>query len=467
MLLPKHRILAMHALSYAACSVATHGERLVIDRYTLPEMGAIWSERSKIDRWLDVEKAVCEAWAARGRIPENAMKHIRNASCDLERMQEIERETDHDVIAFLHATGETVGEASRYIHLGLTSSDVVDTGLALQAKLAGAQLSERLNTLIGTVGRQAVNHKRTLTIGRSHGMHAEPTTLGLKLAVWYDELRRHAARLDLASSHVAAGKISGAVGTHAHVPPELEVEVLTSIGLDVELASTQVVQRDRHAFFLAVLSGIGATLEKFAVEIRHLQRSEVAEAEEAFGEGNQGSSAMPHKRNPHESERLAGLARLLRGYALGGNENVALWHERDISHSSVERVIFPDACIVLDYMLHLADELIGEWVIYPDKMVMNLEMSGGLIYSQRVLLALVDGGMDRQAAYKLVQAEAMAASQNDTSSPFSTRIRANREVQARIDTDELNRIFDPWDQLSHIDATFERLGLSQRVGVGA
>lgn len=439
----------------------------LIDRYTLPEMGAIWSERSKIDRWLEVEKAVCEAWSDRGRIPEDAMERIRTATCDLDRMKDIERETDHDVIAFLRATGETVGEATRYIHLGLTSSDVVDTGLALQCKRAGEQLAQRLDALIETVGRQAITHKRTLTIGRSHGMHAEPTTLGLKLAVWYDELRRHASRLELANSHIAAGKISGAVGTHAHVSPDLEEEVLDALGLAVEQASTQIVQRDRHAFFLAVLSGIGATLEKFAVEIRHLQRSEVAEAEEAFGEGNQGSSAMPHKRNPHESERLAGLARLLRGYALGANENVALWHERDISHSSVERVIFPDACIVLDYMLHLADELIGEWVIYPERMIANLEMSGGLIYSQRVMLALVDSGMDRQAAYKLVQSEAMAASKDPDGASFRRRIRSNDAVRAGITPSELERIFDPWNQLTHVGATFERLGLHEAEGVGA
>lgn len=436
-----------------------NGASCVIDRYTLPEMGAIWSEQAKIDRWLDVEIAVCEAWARRGRIPEDAIASIRNASCDLDRMKEIEAETDHDVIAFLRATGETVGDAARFIHLGLTSSDVVDTGLAMQARDAGKHLQQRLSVLTDTVGKQAIKHKRTLTIGRSHGMHAEPTTMGLKLAVWYDELRRHSERLALANDHIAAGQISGAVGTHAHVAPDLEEEVLRSLDLNVELASTQIAQRDRHAFFLAVLAGIGATLEKFAVEIRHLQRSEVAEAEEAFDEGNQGSSAMPHKRNPHESERLAGLARLLRGYGLAGNENVALWHERDISHSSVERVIFPDSCIVLDYMLHLATELIGDWVIYPDKMKANLEMSGGLIYSQRVMLALVDAGMDRQAAYKLVQGEAMAASKELNGSTFRERIASHADVKNQISNECLDTLFDPWDQLHFVDATFERVGL--------
>lgn len=438
----------------------------MIDRYTLPEMGAIWSERTKIDRWLDVEKAVCEAWAARGRIPDDMMTRIRSATCDLDRMKEIEEETDHDVIAFLRATGETVGDAARFIHLGLTSSDVVDTGLAMQARDAGHQLQSRLDTLTATVGDQAVAHKWTLTIGRSHGMHAEPTTLGLKLAVWYDELRRHSTRLALSIDHIAAGQISGAVGTHAHVAPDLEEEALESLDLNVELASTQIAQRDRHAFFLAVLAGIGATLEKFAVEIRHLQRSEIAEAEEAFGEGNQGSSAMPHKRNPHESERLAGLARLLRGYALGANENVALWHERDISHSSVERVIFPDACIVLDYMLHLANELVREWVIYPDRMKSNLEMSGGLIYSQRVMLGLVDRGSNRQAAYKLVQGEALAASRDSNGPTFRERIEHHPEVRSSLSPAQLDTIFDPWDQLQYVDATFNRLGLDHRHGEG-
>ena len=430
-------------------------------------MGAIWSDRAKIDRWLDVEKAVCEGWARRGRIPETAMPAIRAASCDLDRMREIERETDHDVIAFLRATGETVGEAARYIHLGLTSSDVVDTGLAMQARDAGRLLLDRLRALTDTVGRKAVEHRRTLTIGRSHGMHAEPTTFGLKLAVWYDELRRHIVRLELATEQIAVGQISGAVGTHAHVPPALEDEVLASLDLGVELASTQIAQRDRHAFFLAVLAGVGATLEKFAVEVRHLQRSEVAEAEEYFAEGNQGSSAMPHKRNPHESERLAGLSRLLRGYALAGNENVALWHERDISHSSVERVIFPDASIVLDYMLHLADELIGEWVIYPERMKANLESSGGLIYSQRVMLALVDAGMDRQKAYKLVQGAAMAAAKDRSGPTFRERIAENADVQNAVSDGELDTIFDPWDQLTNVDATFERLGLGSGIGAAS
>jgi adenylosuccinate lyase len=424
-------------------------------------MGAIWSEQAKVDRWLAVEIAVCEAWNRRGKIPSDNMPAIRQAHISLERMMEIEQETDHDVIAFLRAVGETVGEASRFIHLGLTSSDVVDTGLALQARDAGQLLLQRLDALIETVGKRALEHKDTITIGRSHGMHAEPVTFGFKLAVGYDELWRHRERLALAIEHIAVGQLSGAVGTHAHVPPDLEEEVCEAVGLGVELASTQIVQRDRHAYFLSVLAGIGASLERLTTEIRHLQRSEVAEAEEAFVEGNQGSSAMPHKRNPHESERIAGLARLLRGYAVVGFENVSLWHERDISHSSAERVIFPDACIVLDFMLHEVDEIIGGLVVYPDRMIANLESSGGLIFSQRVMLSLVEAGLDRQEAYKIVQRHAMRASRDGL--VFRDLIESDPIVAERVSHAELDRLFDPRDQLTHIDATFQRVGLLEKV----
>jgi adenylosuccinate lyase len=420
-------------------------------------MGELWSERRKLELWLLVEKAVCEAWHRRGRIPDWAMTRIRGATCDLERMRAIERETDHDVIAFIQATGESVGEAARFVHLGLTSSDVVDTALAMQAAEAGRLLDAGLDGLIEVVGRQAVAYKGTLTVGRTHGVHAEPTTFGLKLAVWYDELRRQRRRLDLAREEIAVGKISGAVGTHAHVPPAMEEEVCGALGLGVEPASTQVVQRDRHAFFLAVLAGIGGTLEKIAVEVRHLQRTEVREAEEPFATGNQGSSAMPHKRNPHQSERVTGLARLLRGYAATAAENVALWHERDISHSSVERVVFPDACVVLDFMLAEVTELVDRLVVFPDRMRANLELTGGLIYSQRVLLALVERGMDRQAAYRLVQHHALAAW--DGGLPFREALAADPEVASRLDEDALEALFDPQDQLRHVDDVFARLGL--------
>src|SRR5215213_6659393 len=372
-------------------------------------MGAIWNERRRIDSWLAVEKAVCEAWNRRGRIPDDAMPAIRAATCDLERMRAIEQEVDHDVIAFLRATGETIGPGARFVHIGLTSSDVVDTALAMQAAAGSDKLLAELNRLIEIVGRQAVSHRDTLMIGRTHGMHAEPTTLGLKLAVWYDELRRQRRRLEMAREDIAVGKISGAVGTHAHVSPALEEEVCRTLGLGVALASTQIIQRDRHAFMLAIIAGIGGTLDKFATEIRHLQRSEVGEVEEPFDPGNQGSSAMPHKRNPHASERIAGLARLLRGYATTGSENNALWHERDISHSSTERVILPDAFIVLDFMLHEMADILERLVVHTDRMLENLSLTEGLIYSQPVLLALVDAGMDRQEAYKVIQGHALRA----------------------------------------------------------
>jgi len=435
----------------------------LISRYTRPEMGAIWTDEARVAQWLAVEIAVCEAWARRGRIPQDAMEIIRGATCDLDRMREIERETDHDLISFLRATGESVGDAARFIHLGLTSSDVVDTGLAIQSRDAARLLQAGLETLIEIVGNRALEHKRTLTIGRSHGMHAEPTTFGLKLAVWFDELRRHRRRLALATEDISVGQISGAVGTHAHLPPSLEDEVCADLGIGVELASNQVVQRDRHAFFLAVVAGIGNTLEKMTVEIRHLQRSEVNEAEEYFGEGNQGSSAMPHKRNPHQSERIAGLARVLRGNAHAAQENVALWHERDISHSSAERIIFPDSCILLDYMLAEVSELVDELVVYPDRMLANLESSGGLIYSQRVLLALVDAGMDRQEAYKLIQRHAHGSWHGAVS--FQDVIAADPVVAERLTTEHLDELFDPWEQLHHLDESFERLGLMETADV--
>jgi adenylosuccinate lyase len=434
----------------------------MIERYTHPEMGAIWSEQQRIDAWLAVEKAVCEAWHRRGRIPDSAMPAIRAATCDVERMREIEREVDHDVIAFLRATGESIGSDARFVHIGLTSSDVVDTALALQATAATDMVLAGLNQLIAVVGRQVVAHRDTLMIGRTHGMHAEPTTLGLKLAVWYDELRRQRRRLELAREDIAVGKISGAVGTHAHVPPALEEEVCHALGLGVAPASTQIIQRDRHAFMLAVVAGVGGTLEKFATEIRHLQRTEVGEAEEPFDPGNQGSSAMPHKRNPHASERITGLARLLRGYAMTAAENNALWHERDISHSSTERVIIPDAFIVVDFMLHEMSEILGSLVVHADRMLENLELTRGLIYSQPVLLALVDAGMDRQEAYKLVQRHAHRAL---TGGPtFQDALREDSTIARWISEDDLALLFEPRRQLQHIGAILMRLGLESGGG---
>ena len=429
----------------------------MIARYTRSAMGGVWSDERKIAAWLSVEIAVCEAWHKRGRIPAEAIHSIRTAGCDLDRMRALEQETDHDVIAFLRAVGETIGEASRFVHLGLTSSDVVDTGLALQVTEAGILLDTALIQLAEVMGRQAVHYRETIMIGRTHGMHAEPTTFGHKLAVWYAEMCRHVRRLALAREDLAVGKISGAVGTHAHVPPDVEEEVCVALGLSAAPVSTQVLQRDRHAFFLSTLAGIGASLDKMAVELRHLQRTEVGETAEPIVAGNQGSSAMPHKRNPHAAERISGLARLLRGYAVIGLENVSLWHERDISHSSTERVIFPDACIVLDYMLAEMTEIIEHLEVYPDRMRHNLDLTGGLIFSQPLLLALVDAGMDRKAAYQLVQDLALAAPVQGHS--FREVVAANHLIRELLDEAALDLLFDPWDQLRYVDTGFERVGL--------
>ena len=440
---------------------SARGATALIDRYTRPEMGDVWSERRKLDAWLAVEKAVCEGWHRRGRIPDSAMPAIMAATCDVGRMREIEREVDHDVIAFLKATGETIGSDARFVHIGLTSSDVVDTGLALQATAAADLLDGELARLIDVAGHQAIRYRDTLTVGRTHGMHAEPTTFGLKIAVWYDELRRQRRRLALAREDIAVGKISGAVGTHAHVPPDLEEEVCRSLGLGVAPASTQVIQRDRHAFLLAVLAGVGGTLEKMATEVRHLQRTEVGEAQEPFDPGNQGSSAMPHKRNPHASERVTGLARLLRGYAVTAAENVALWHERDISHSSTERVILPDACIVLDFMLYEMVDILGRLSVHVDQMANNLNATRGLVYSQPVLLALVDAGMDRHEAYGLLQTHAYRT--HDGGLDLIDALLADPVVTGYLDRERLERLFDPRRHLEHVGAVFARLGLDQVV----
>ncbi len=430
----------------------------MIDRYTREQMGRVWSERNKIDQWLHVEIAVSEAWATRGVVPPDAIAAIRSASCDLDRMKEIEKETDHDVIAFLRATGETVGEASRFIHLGLTSSDVIDTAMALQIVEGIDLLLHDVDALIEAVGREAVKHRGTVMIGRTHGVHAEPITFGFKLAVWYDELRRHRLRLEEARENIRVGKISGAVGTHANVPPDLEEDVCQQLGLRAAPVSTQIIQRDRHAQVINALALLASSLDKFATEIRHLQRTEVRELEEPFDPGNQGSSAMPHKRNPHESERISGLARLVRGFAVTALENVVLWHERDISNSSAERVTFPDAFILLDYMLDLMTEIVSGWTVYPQRMMANLESTHGAIFSQRAMLALVESGMDRQQAYRIIQHSAHEAW--DTGVHLRELLRANDEVQARVSNEQLADIFDLAPHLKHIDATFERLGLT-------
>jgi adenylosuccinate lyase len=429
----------------------------MIERYTRPQMGRVWSEDNKLDKWLKVEIAVCEAWTARGVIPEEAMAKIRNARYDKDKCAEYEREMHHDVNAFLRSVADSLGEESRFVHLGLTSNDVGDTALALRLVEATEILEEDLRALIEVVADRAREHKDTVCMGRSHGVHAEPTSFGLKLAGWYDELRRQSHRLTHAKEAVAVGKISGPVGTHATAPPDLEDDVCGRLGLLVEPISTQIVQRDRHAYYVSVLAGVGASLERFATEIRHLQRTEVLEAEEPFSAGQTGSSSMPHKRNPEKCERICGLARVLRGYAATAMENVALWHERDISHSSAERVILADACITLDYMLDLFAYIMRGLVVHEDRMRENLEKSYGLPFSQRVLLALIEKGMNRQEAYKLVQANAMRAW--DDRLPYIDLLAEDPQVRVYLSRDELAALFDYNFYLKHVDDSFRRIGL--------
>lgn len=421
-------------------------------------MLAVWSEQNKFQRWLDVEVAACEAWAELGQIPQDAaMKIRRDASFDVDKINEYIAITHHDVTAFLRSVSESLGEEGRFVHFGLTSSDVWDTATGLQLRDACDLLLKGVDGLSAVLERQAVAHRDTLITGRTHGVHAEPTTFGLKLTVWVDEMRRNRKRLEAAREAVAVGAISGTVGTHASVPPALEELVCKGLGLGLENASTQVIQRDRHAQFVTTLALIGASLEKFATEIRGLQKTETLEAEEPFEEGQTGSSAMPHKRNPELCERVTGLARVLRGYALTSMENVALWHERDISHSSTERIVLPDASLVLDYMLSIFTGVMDRLTVYPDHMRENLERSYGLVFSQRVLLALIETGLSRQDAYAIVQRNAMTSWKQRT--PFLDLLRADSDVTSRLSGDELTGLFDYKYYLQNIGATYERLGL--------
>jgi len=429
----------------------------MIERYTRPQMGRIWSEQSKYDKWLQVELAVCDAWAERGVIPKDALPKLRKARYDLDAIARYLPEMHHDMTVFLRSLADSLGPESRYIHLGLTSNDVWDTGLALQLMEATELLEQDLRSLMDAVRERALEHKETICIGRTHGVHAEPTTFGLKLAAWWDELRRQSHRLTQAKETVSVGKISGAVGTHATVPPEVEADVCGRLGLLAEPISTQVVHRDRHAHYVSTLALIAASLEKFTTEIRHLQRTEVLEAEEPFAEGQTGSSAMPHKRNPEKCERISGLARLFRGYTSAALENVALWHERDISHSSVERIILPDACTLLDYMLDMFSGIVGGLRVYPENMRRNLELTQGLVFSQRVLLALIDKGLGREEAYKLVQRNAMRAWQERT--PFLDLLRKDEGVTRHLSRDELASLFDYGFYVQHVDESFRRIGL--------
>jgi adenylosuccinate lyase len=423
-------------------------------------MGNIWEDQNKFSIWLEIELLACEAQAELGVIPKDAVQEMRRkAAFDIARIEEIEREVKHDVIAFLTNVGEHVGPAARFMHLGMTSSDVLDTCLAVQMKQAGEMLLEDLQKLAAVLARRAKEFKHTIMVGRTHGIHAEPTTFGLKLALWYDETRRNIARLRGAVERISVGKISGAVGTFEHLSPKVEEYVCRKLGLQPAPVSTQILQRDRHAEFLTTLAVIGSSLEKFATEIRHLQKTEVLEAEEYFSKGQKGSSAMPHKRNPITCERIAGLSRVLRGNALAAMENVALWHERDITHSSVERVIIPDSCILLDYMLALMTDVIDRLLVYPDNMMKNLERTHGLIFSQSVLLALTKKEMKREDAYRVVQAAAMEVWQ--TGKDFKQLLLANEEVRRVLNKDELEELFNLNKSIRHVDDIFRRVGLTE------
>jgi adenylosuccinate lyase len=418
-------------------------------------MESIWSPQNRFQKWLDIEILVCEALAKKGDIPREALRTIKaKARFDVNRIDEIERTVKHDVIAFLTSVAEFVGPESRFIHVGLTSSDILDTSLALLLKEAADILLADIDLLLDVLKKKAFLHKKTLMIGRTHGIHAEPVTFGLKMAMWYEEMVRNRNRMLRARDAVACGKISGAVGTFAFVDPAVEEYVCRKLGLTPEKVATQIVQRDRHAEFFSTLAIIASSLEKFATEIRHLQRTEVREAEEYFSPGQKGSSAMPHKRNPVLSENLSGLARLMRGYAVAAMENVALWHERDISHSSVERVIAPDATVLLDFMLSRFTGLVDDLVIYPDRMIENLNLTRGVIFSQKVLLKMLEKGMTREQAYAVVQENAMRAWLEGIE--FKDLLLSDRRVKSYLGAKEIRGIFRLENFLGNVDYIFKR-----------
>ena len=422
-------------------------------------MRRVFSDQRRFELWLQVEILACEAWAELGRIPAEALPAIRRATVDVERIKEIEARREHDVIAFLEQVGETIGPESRYVHLGLTSSDVLDTAFALQLREAAGIILEDLRALREAAASLAVAHRDTIMVGRTHGIHAEPITFGFKVAGWVAELDRALGRLERAQAEIAVGKLSGAVGTHATVDPRVEQAVCEGLGLVADAASTQVISRDRHASFMAALAVVAGSLERIATEIRHLQRSEVAEAFEPFGKEQKGSSAMPHKRNPVLTERVCGLARTVRGYAATALENQALWHERDISHSSAERVVFPDACCLVDYMAQVLGRVVGGLEVHPERMAANLDLGGGVVFSQRVLLALVETGLSREDAYLIVQSAAHRALAGEGG--FRDLLRQNEEVRARLA--DLDPLFDPRQGLEHVDVAFDRVGLGVKV----
>ena len=429
----------------------------MLERYTLPEMGELWTDTYKMKTWLQVEIAVCEAQAQLGYIPTTAMEEIKaKANFDLSRVLAIEAEVRHDVIAFLTNVNEYVGDAGRYIHLGLTSSDVLDTGLALQLRASLNLILEQIEDLIQAIRYQAQQHRHTVMVGRSHGIHAEPITFGFKLAGWLAEVLRNRDRLVRLRRDISVAKISGAVGTYANVDPKIEAIAAQQLGLEPDTASTQVISRDRHADYVGQLALLAASLERFAVEIRNLQRTDVLEVEEFFAKGQKGSSAMPHKRNPIRSERLSGIARIIRGHAIAALENVALWHERDISHSSVERVILPDSCILIHFMLKETTDLIKHLQVYPENMKRNMNVYGGVIFSQRVLLSLVEKGMTREDAYGIVQSSAHQA-WNKPDGNFRDLISNDAKVKEYLSPAEIESCFDPQYHLQHLDEIYQRL----------
>ncbi|MFP4088036.1 MAG: adenylosuccinate lyase [Desulfobacteraceae bacterium] len=428
----------------------------MIERYTRPEMGRVWTDENRYQKWLDVEIAACEAMAHEGMIPKEALVQIKSrAGFSVDRILEIEAETRHDVIAFLTNVEEHVGPASRYIHLGLTSSDILDTSLALLLKEAMDLIMAGVKGFLNTLKAKAMEHKNTPMIGRSHGIHAEPITFGFKLTVWYSEMARNLTRLSQAREMIRYGKLSGAVGTFANIPPQVEALTCQKLGLKPAPVSTQIIQRDRHAQYFTTLAILAGTLEKIAVEIRHLQRTEVLEAEEPFAKGQKGSSAMPHKKNPIGSENISGLARLIRSNSLAAMENMPLWHERDISHSSVERVIAPDSTILMDFILHRLNGILSGLVVHPDQMMKNLQQTKGLIFSQQVLIKLAEKGLERQKAYVMVQRNALKVW--DTGKEFKTLLMEDDEVSRHLDRNEIEAIFDLKYHLKHVDDVFQRV----------
>ncbi|MBC2121067.1 adenylosuccinate lyase [Listeria marthii] len=430
----------------------------MLERYTRKEMGNIWTEQNRYQAWLEVEILACEAWAELGDIPKEDVAKIRaNAKFDVERIHEIELETRHDVVAFTRSVSESLGAERKWVHYGLTSTDVVDTANSYLLKQANEILRKDLENFIAIIGEKAKEHKYTVTMGRTHGVHAEPTTFGLKLALWYEEMKRNLERFNFAADGVEFGKISGAVGTYANIDPFVEAYVCEKLGTTPAPISTQTLQRDRHAEYLATLALIATSVEKFAVEVRALQKSEVREVEEFFAKGQKGSSAMPHKRNPIGSENVTGLARVIRGHMVTAYENVPLWHERDISHSSAERIILPDSTILLDYILNRFGNIVKNLTVFPENMKRNMDRTLGLIYSQRVLLALIDKGLAREAAYDVVQPRAMEAWENQV--PFRELVEQDATITENLSAEEIADCFDYNYHLKNVDLIFDRLGL--------